>query len=302
MARINPNTPKRLRKSKGWSQEQLADSTRLGGLPRIDTQTISRLERGKAGHTRGRTIDQLARALSVDRNVLVQEAPESQPARMRNARTQLKISIGTEQRNALHLVALRYNVVHQQIIELAPLLFCWAAEASLRQRRNRIDRFEVAEKSARDALRGSQYLPIPASSDAEEIIASERASIDANDILGLYLELPAADYNADNPFETFLRELVADFRDIITFDFMPFMDSPEYKVCPEEASQLVGGDLDLTEDILEGRVPLHELPSEIDEREPGMTEQRTEWARAQAAEFRAEIMQAIDRHRATREA
>src|SRR5260370_39124864 len=66
MTRVDPNVLKRLRIAKRWSQEQLAEKTKLGGLPKIDKQTISRLERGVRDKTRNRTIEQLARALSVE--------------------------------------------------------------------------------------------------------------------------------------------------------------------------------------------------------------------------------------------
>jgi transcriptional regulator with XRE-family HTH domain len=44
---IDPAVLKRLRNAKGWSQEDLATKTKFPGFPKIDKQTISRLERGE---------------------------------------------------------------------------------------------------------------------------------------------------------------------------------------------------------------------------------------------------------------
>src|SRR3974377_781183 len=75
MPKIDPLRLKALRSKRGWSQEELAEKTKISGQPKIDKQTISRLERGVAGKTRGRTLRQLARALGVDGDVLAGEAP-----------------------------------------------------------------------------------------------------------------------------------------------------------------------------------------------------------------------------------
>ena len=73
-----------------------------------------------------------------------------------------EIRIATSPRNALTLVSRRYGIEPSQIVELAPFLFLWAAEASLRQRRERIAEVERAYEAARAAenallVRGREF-------------------------------------------------------------------------------------------------------------------------------------------------
>src|SRR5262245_19218786 len=81
MERVDPNILRQLREAKGWTQEELAERTKLDQKPKIDKQTISRLERGTRSKTRLRTIEQLAHALKVKPGVLTGEvtAPEMKP-------------------------------------------------------------------------------------------------------------------------------------------------------------------------------------------------------------------------------
>ena len=71
MSKIVPFVLKTLRKSKGLSQEQLAEQAR------VDKQTIFRLEReqGQYTKTQERTVRNLARALNTQPAVLTGDAP-----------------------------------------------------------------------------------------------------------------------------------------------------------------------------------------------------------------------------------
>ena len=176
MKKIDPLVLKRLREVKGWTQDVLAEKTKFDGLPKIDKQTISRLERDDRSKTRSRTIEQLARALSVEAAVLTGEKPV--PERQREAssldvKSQLNVRVGTGPRNSLSLVARRYRVDPSQIVELAPFLFVWAAEASLRQRRDKIAEVKRACDAARDAESGVRHLPISNYTYTEEKLAAE---------------------------------------------------------------------------------------------------------------------------------
>jgi transcriptional regulator with XRE-family HTH domain len=158
MKRIDPNILKRLREAKNWTQDALAEKTK------IHKQTISRLERGDRSKTRCQTINQLARALMVEPEVLTGEkpAPEMQrEASSLDVRSQLNVRVGTGPRNALRLVADRYRVEPSQIVELAPFLFVWAAEESLRQRREKIAEVERRCDAALEAESGIRHLPTP---------------------------------------------------------------------------------------------------------------------------------------------
>ena len=191
MSKVDPVILQRLRKAKGWSQVQLADKTKNENQPKIDKQTISRLERGERDKTRGRTINQIAHALGVDPTVLTGEspAPDISPENsILDSRSQLNVRVGTAPRNALTLVARRYGVEPSQIVELAPFLFVWAAEESLRQRRDHIAEVERLYDAAQKALDDIRHLPITDSTYSDEKIIAERQSIDRRDLFGNSIE------------------------------------------------------------------------------------------------------------------
>lgn len=294
MKKVDPNVLKQLRKAKGWSQEELAEKTRLKDLPRIDKQTISRLERGDRAATRSRTIEQLARALNVDSAVLTGEAPAPDMPRERSSldsRSQLNVRAGTGPRNALTLASRRYGVDPSQIVELAPFLFVWAAEESLRQRREHIAEVERACEAAQNTEREIRHLPLPNFTYSEEKIAAEYESINHRDLFGASIEEEdfldpyfRFDEGTENPFAVFLRKLAAPLGDVATFEEWSGSWTPAYRVCPDEAAELVGGDRERADEILRGLVALNEMPKEI--RQLDKTKERAEWVHAKAEEYR----------------
>jgi len=185
-------------------------------------------------------------------------------------------------------------------MELAPLLFCWAAEMSLRQRQDRLRQLEQACENARALEHEMPHLPVPNFTYSEEKIAAESESIDAHDIFGLRIE-PDGFFLYDsfgsyyknegtkNPFAKFLAEQIGDLGDVATFEDFSSVDFPNYRVCPEEASQLVGGDKERVTDIFEGRVGLSEMPKKLQDHSTTAKE-RAEWVRAQAEEFHKELV------------
>jgi|NGEPerStandDraft_6_1074524.scaffolds.fasta_scaffold114185_1 transcriptional regulator with XRE-family HTH domain len=301
MKKLDHSVLKKLRNAKGWSQEQLAAKTKSDGLPRIDKQTISRLERGERDKTRERTIEQLARALNVEPAVLTGEAPvpemelESEPL---SPKSQLNVRVSRATRNALSLVAQRYGDVHpSQIVELAPFLFCWAAEASLRRRRDRVRELVRAMENVRD-LASSIWdgPPHPDSEYLEKDLEAEDFSIDMRDIFGsckyddpeLY-----QNYTVEDPFSEFLRNLTSDFSDVAKFDDFSSDGSPSYSVCFDTASELAGGNPDLADMILRGHVALNEMPKEF--LGPPKTKERVEWMLANVAAYHEALKGSLDR-------
>ena len=297
MDRIDPEVLRKLRKIKGWSLKTLADKSKT------DKQTIWRLENGTQDKTREFTVEKLARALNVAPAVLTGEAPVPEsPDRQStvNSRYQLNVRIGTRPRNALTLVSRRYGIEPSRIVELAPFLFLWAAEASLRQRRERIAEVERACEAARKAEKIIPHLPVPNFTYSEEKIEAEYESIRRRDLFGAYIILETdlegldfgIDTETDNPLATFLRGLTASISDIAEFEEWVWSWSddpwtPKYRICPEEAAELVGGDRDRAEEILDGLVALHEMPKEI--RTPEKSKERAEWVRERAEEHRRQI-------------
>jgi transcriptional regulator with XRE-family HTH domain len=284
MAKINKDALRKLREAKGLSQEQLAERAK------VNKQTISRLERAEQNKTRAGTIERVARVLSVEPAVLTGDAPVPEvapPPQMSPS----NIELSRQADNALHLVAERYFVRPWQVMELAPLLFCWAAEMSLRRRMERLNDLERACETARTLEGEMRHLPVPNFTYSEEKIAAESESIGSHDIFGGCIDerrfldsIGPSDIYVDNPFAVFLNSVVSELGDVASFEGFSPIDYPFYRVCPEEASRLVGGDKELTEAILNGAVLLSEMPKELH----GLfadNEKRIAWVRAQAKEY-----------------
>jgi len=299
---IVPSRLRELRKSKGLTQDALAKKTGRSGKPKIDKQTISRLERGasKSGRVRKSTLDDLCKALDVDAAVLAGTSPI--PGRqsedcldlLLGRKSQFNHRITDTSRNALLLVAMRYGIPTTKIYEIAPFLFLWAAEQSLRRREERL-----ADLESRWDEVGSAYGQFPhlnneatSSATAENIMWQERESIKSRDLFGIkfgdgdYDPAFKEDYdeNTENPFTIFLSDLATELGDLAEFDEWSAAGSPDYTVCPGEAAKLVGGDEKTAREILVGNVALHEMPKKLKEKEA--TEERAEWVRLQAKEKR----------------
>jgi|SRR5665213_682263 len=287
MTKIDPSRLKQLRNSRRWTQHQLAENTKFGRDPKIDPRTISRLEQGKQADARGNTIKKLARAFGVEPEVLTGEAPIPENRRQDHSASQSSIQISACARNALYLIYERYHVRPWQVIEIAPFLLCWAAEASLRQRRSRLEEVERLYLSARDRERNIEHMRISSSTDLEEKFKVERESIESRDLFGYQLDdAGLARYShewTENPFARFLNGLAEDFEGAIEFGGFSSIDYPEYTVCQEEAERLVGGDQTLAERILSGTIALNEMPDEI--RDSYDSVDRAKWVRSKVAEF-----------------
>jgi transcriptional regulator with XRE-family HTH domain len=292
MNHIEPSVLTKLLNDKGLSLADLAKRARL------NKQTIWRLTAGKVAKARDHTIENIARVLNVDRRVLSGEerAPEfSSDSDAAVSKFQLNVRVSTVARNGLNLVARRYGVEPSRIVELAPFLFCWAAEASLRQRRDRVSEVERACENARNLEREIRHFPVPNFTYSEEKIAAEHESIDRRDLFGGWLCEKADlldpafrhDLETENPFAIFLRNLVAEIGGVAKFERWSGDGSPDYRVCPEDAAELVGGDSDRADEVLRGDVALNEMPKEI--RSPEKAKERAEWVREKAAEYRKKL-------------
>ncbi|MCA1540603.1 MULTISPECIES: helix-turn-helix domain-containing protein [Bradyrhizobium] len=304
MDQINPDILKNLRHGKGWSQDRLAE------MAGVNKQTISRIERGEHDNTRDHTIQKLARALGVEpleltRKALPLEGSQSEPA-PRRPRSRFRVSDTAA--NYLYLISERYFIKPWQVLELAPLLFCWAAEMSLRERRERIKRLEDACRVARTVEKEMRHLPPSNLVYSEEKITAETRSIEANDIFGMcfgdddFSEGPPHDLGDDlkNPFAVFLAKLAAEIGDVATFEGFSPIDFPDFEVCRREALHMVGGDETLAERILSGVVDLYEMPKDLQEFH-GKVEDRAAWVQTQADAFIARQLEATERRRKSRE-
>jgi transcriptional regulator with XRE-family HTH domain len=289
MAKVNPFTIQKLRLHKNWTQDRLAE------MAKVNKQTISRIERGEQDNTRENTINQLARALGVEPAELTLQTPrpggiESEPMKRR---PQSSFRVSKAANNFLYLISERYFIRPWQVMELAPLLFCWAAEMSLRERRERLAKLEEANKAARAIENEMAHLPPSDFTYSDEKIVAEACSINSHDIFGMCFEDDFNNYSSgnddtDNPFATFLAKRVKEIGDVASFDGFSPIDYPIFQVCRGEALEMVGGNETLAERILSGVVDLFEMPKDLQ----GIfenTEQRAAWVQAQANAF-------IERH------
>ena len=205
MKNIEPSILMKLLKDRNLSLAELAKGARL------DKQTIWRLTSGKVAKARAGTIEKIARALKVDQQVLSGEtrAPAVQgDNEAAVSKLQLNVRVSTVARNGLNLAAERYGVEPPQIVELAPFLFCWAAETSLRQRLARVVEVKRACESAQALERAISHFPVPNFTYSEEKIAAEYESIDRRDLFGTWFCEKADfldpafdhDFETENPF------------------------------------------------------------------------------------------------------
>jgi transcriptional regulator with XRE-family HTH domain len=270
MAHINPEALKSLRKKKRrWTLDQLAEEAG------VDKQTIHRLERGKGRQPRGTTLEKLAKALGVAAEALTGPIPdetESTPPWEPN-KSQLNLRISDQARNALLLVCERYHVRPAQVVELAPLLFNWAAEKCLRQRQERIDILQQRESEISEGIERfytdvgnltGDHGPPP------EIELPDLSQFWINQDCGLsyrYLfdnsEPGYEEFGYSAPIVDFLDELASEIGDGAEFARWQTDSSPTYSICKEEATWLAGGDEVALENILQGYAPLNELPKEF---------------------------------------
>lgn len=259
------------RKKKGWTQAELSEATK----PQINISTISRIERSKETRVRERTLKDLCHALGV--------SPADLCPTTEVERDPVKLRLESGARNALTLVALRYQVSRENIVELAPLLFFIAAEKCLKERHRRIVELQSAADSLCDMQRKVRHLPVHWPLD-EGAMASEKQSIAARDLFGTEVVDDAQQFLNErdekyeeaehNPFVAFLRcTLVEAGGSESDAETVTWAGSPEYEICGEEAAALVGGDDIAARAILWGLAALHEMPK-------GSPAERAEWARS----------------------
>ncbi len=262
------------RRKRDWTQVELSEATK----PKVDVSTISRIERGKPTRVRANTLRALAEALGVQRESLCPAAEAE--------RDVMKLRIETAARNALALVAVRYRISRESIIEIAPLLFFIAAEQSLKERQSRIADVRASADALFDLYRGIPHLPSEWPVD-EGAVSSEEQSIKARDLFGKKVLDGAQQFMSElsddfdeaeqNPFVTFLRKSLSNISTSNELaDSVRWAPGlwPSYQICSEEAASVVGNDTSAAHAIVCGAAALHEMPK-------GPPEQRAEWARAE---------------------
>lgn len=262
---ILPDRLRELRRRRGVPLHVLAEDSG------VSKDTLWRIENGTQPGNREETQRRLARALDIDPRVLTGALPL--PADVAVARCRWTVEVSEATRNAAILAARRYHVPDTLIVELAPLLFVLAAEASLGRRRAALAALETALEKTSDAGEEMPHLAgigeaaggVRAAVAAEERSIAQReilaGDIDAGVITALGTE--GGDPAADNPLANFLQEearrasvgapgLAAVARVTQT--------DVTAALCHDEAWEIAGGDEHLVDAILTGRVALAEMP------------------------------------------
>lgn len=186
--------------------------------------------------------------------------------------------LDTACRNALALVARRYGVTRQQIVEIAPLLFALVAEQSLCERRKWLDAYrgDAAPSHLLRSLRG------PFDEDDQNVLNAEDRSIDKRDLFAARVGGWDENHHKNNPFARFLTERLSKTSlskgIAVTWDEG---EAPRYAICIEELVDLLGKDKDACELVLSGKVALAEMP--------GDTRKATSKARASWVKEKADL-------------
>lgn len=242
----------------------------LAAKASVDRGTINRLETGRQAVPRASTVRKLAEALGVSSETLSAGSDDEDAALPSFVRkTQMNVRIADDTRNALNLMAIRYGVKASHILHLAPLLFNWAAEASLKQRRRHLE--EAHQRLAQlAALDGPKHLQHPADQNwrSEEALEEERRSIEKRDLFGLLLSDEALrdryEESEHNPMAQFLSQLAKETGEGVEFEhWSPHWSHPGYTLGLDTATELAGGNEEAGWQIANGNAPLHDMPKSV---------------------------------------
>jgi transcriptional regulator with XRE-family HTH domain len=296
MNRIDPTVLKQLMTDRGLSLSDLAQRAR------IDKQTLWRHSSGKVSKSRQRTVEQLAKVLKVDPRVLTGDLPLQSVSRTSEPsaeRTQFNMRVDPAARNALILVAERYLVPQWLIIEMAPFLFYWAAETSLRKRSARLSKIEHARQMANALEREIMHFGSPDPDLSGQRIEAERKSIEYQDLFGVLGDDDdqlgtGRDYNDgyDNPFAQFLGEMAAELGDDVSFEHCSQYEPPNYRVCRAAVAELAEDVERRIDFVFNGFVSLADMPKEIRD----SFRQKVEWIRLKTEETEKEMIESFQKH------
>ncbi|WP_306006996.1 helix-turn-helix domain-containing protein [Aquicoccus porphyridii] len=283
MTRINPGRLSALLDQYSGSQKELAAAigTNVG--------TLSRWKTGKIRSLRSDKLAGLCEALGVTPAEICAEGPLAETAGARGAtrRDQISMVLDTACRNALALVARRYGVTRQQIVEVAPLLFTIMAEQSLKERREQLQELKEAlgeiEGSAPRHLRNR--LRASWDSDDQELLEAEESSIEQRDLFAVRVGHWDENSAKDNPFARFLNARLSETglpkEGTVAWDDD---DAPRYGVGIEELVDILGEDENARRLILDGKVALAEMPGDI---RKATQDERAEWVKKEVNVLKA---------------
>jgi transcriptional regulator with XRE-family HTH domain len=267
MQKINGKNVRKLRVAQGLTLAQLAETSG------VNQSTIHKIEAGKRPHPHLSTVRKIADHLGVQPNILMGEDMEDEGDLLEffSRKSQVRFKMSDYARNSLQLVAERYGLEPEHILHLAPFLFHCAAEASLQERKRRLNRIndQLAALEVSEASKHLAYFYVDGWRGDEALFAEQR-SIDRRDLFGLLAsdEAVPPDYepSEDNPWVQFLKSLAAKSGGAAEFEYWtPRSNHFAYSVVCEDAISLVGGNAEAADHIIHGRARLHELSASVRE-------------------------------------
>lgn len=201
---INPQALKAFRKKSHMTQQQLADAIRAKSKG-CTKDTVSRWERGKSRHVRKHLRNGLCDVLRVEWEQLTE--PPGQPEYTAG---EVRIAVGRRVKNALQLVAKRYDIHAQDVVNLAPLMFLIIAELSLRERKRQLDKVYKEIDEANEKLNGlcTHLHGMTARIVVEEHAEEEENSLNNRDVFGRKINYQYRDEDMVGPFVQFVEDLV----------------------------------------------------------------------------------------------
>lgn len=275
--KIIPETLKHWRRKRGFSQQKLAEEAG------IDQKTIARIEVGKGGETRGKTLGRIAEALRVKPETLA-EAPDADARHDEEFRKifgagvfNRKLRLDGEVLISYDLVKEHYGVGMQKLINVAPMLFTLLAEMSLSDRRRRL-------KEAEDAINTfNQVRPEHIAWRSWEG-SYEKSSTAQRDLFARSIDWMEVDqfyYEEErNPFSDFLTQLAKELTpnndavesEEIHFDPDTLFDHvPLFRTYREN---LTGGSARADYAVSRGYVRISRIPKELRGEEEDVTSER----------------------------
>lgn len=281
--KINPQRLAAMLDQYPHSQKKLANA--IG----TDVGTLSRWKTGKIGNIRSEKLARLCEALDTTPTELCADgAPiEGAVPKEKAQRDQVTFMLDTACRNALGLVARRYGITRQQVVELAPLLFTIMAEQSLTERSEELDAYyDSGPQHLLKDLRG------PRDEDDKQLLDAERRSIEQRDLFAAQVLAWDECYEEANPFARFLTERLSKTGvspgGIVVWDGD---EAPRYWVGIEELVAFIGKDQDACNLVLTGKVALAEMPGEIRRAEP---QDRASWIKEKKKRNDSDLLKALN--------
>jgi len=288
---LDPARLAELRKRRKLSRSDLAEKAK------ISVRQIARLESASAssGPTpRGRTVNQLAKALDVEPGVLLGDLPmpDLRPKEEKVERVQISALLWPEIRLAYALIKRRYGVNPTTLFNAAPLMFVLLAEGSLLWRKEKVKEVEEAADQLHNL--GSGHLSFAKSAHRpQDGVYAEKASIEKGDIFGKDIHQDAIEFGYDrstnNPFSDYLRELAEKIgkKDVIKTDELELVSAaldgfPDFNICEGDLEKISGGSSRASLALKNGDVRIADIPDELWADEA--SEKRRKWLEERLSE------------------